>query len=158
LDRDKHVFIKKTADDTINQNRFQPSGFSYTGTVSGCGDQHAFLNQTKKIGMIRNVVMAYDNETAVGCGAFKKYDHETAEIKRMFVFPEHRGKGIAGRVLSTLEQWAAEEGFSGCILETGKKMTDAIRLYQSKNYQLTENYGQYIGVESSVCMKKQLTS
>jgi putative acetyltransferase len=120
------------------------------------GDEHAFFSQYNKIDMIGHVVMAYDDETAVGCGAFKKYDHETAEIKRMFVFPEHRGKGIAGKVLAMLEQWASEEGFSGCILETGKKMTDAIRLYQRKNYLLTENYGQYMGVESSVCMKKHL--
>lgn len=122
------------------------------------GDDHAFFKQYNKIDMIRHVVVAYDEDIAVGCGAFKSYNSETAEIKRMFVQPEHRGKGIAGKVLNALEQWAAEEGFTGCILETGKKMTDAIRLYQRKNYQLTENYGQYIGVESSVCMKKQFNS
>jgi len=78
------------------------------------------------------------------------------EIKRMFVLETERGKGIAVAVLAELEKWAVAEGFETAILETGNKMTAAIRLYEKSGYQRTPNYGQYIGVDSSVCMKKDL--
>ena len=65
-------------------------------------------------------------------------------------------KGIASQVLTSLEQWAHELGFSRCVLETGKKQPEAIALYLKNGYTITPNYGQYIGVENSVCMKKIL--
>ena len=70
--------------------------------------------------------------------------------------PEYRGKGVAEAILNELENWAKEEGYSISILETGHKQLDAIGLYQKLGYQITENFGQYIGVENSVCMKKIL--
>jgi putative acetyltransferase len=119
------------------------------------GDEHSFYAQFNKIDSLKNVVVAYSEDTAVSCGAFKKYD-DTAEVKRMFTLPEHRGKGIAAQVLNELESWAAEEGYISCILETGKKQPEAIRLYEKSGYTLIPNYGQYAGVENSVCMKKPL--
>ena len=90
----------------------------------------------------------------VGCGAFKKYEDGAAEIKRMFVLPEHRGRRVAAGVLKELEDWAAEMDFRECILETGYKQPEAIALYKRSGYEVIENYGQYIGVENSVCMRK----
>ncbi|WP_407524361.1 GNAT family N-acetyltransferase [Lacibacter sp. MH-610] len=55
-----------------------------------------------------------------------------------------------------LEQWAKEEGYSAAVLETGKKQPEAIRLYEKCGYSRIPNYGQYAGVENSVCMKKEL--
>ena len=98
--------------------------------------------------------MVYENEEVVGCGAFKKFDDNTAEIKRMFVHPNHRNKGIAKFVLTELELWANDLGFISFILETSPKLTSAIALYEKTGYQLIPNYGQYIGVENSICMKK----
>lgn len=72
----------------------------------------------------------------------------------MFVKPECRGQGIAQAVLAELESWAGELGFKECVLETGKKQPEAIRLYQKSGYELIPNYGQYAGIENSVCMKK----
>lgn len=100
------------------------------------------------------VLVVYENSEAVGCGAFKKFDTTTAEIKRMFVHPTHRNKGIASLVLNELELWANDLGFSSFILETAPKLTTAIALYEKTGYQLIPNYGQYIGVENSICMKK----
>jgi len=120
------------------------------------GDQAPFFAQYNKIDQIRHVVVAYDGNTAVGCGAFKEYAPSVTEIKRMFVLETQRGKGIAAEVLAELEKWAVEEGFETAILETGNKMTAAIRLYEKSGYEKTPNYGQYIGVDSSVCMKKEL--
>lgn len=120
------------------------------------GSEHSFYAQYNKIDAIKNVVLAYHNGEALGCGAFKKYDGDTAEIKRMYVRPEERGKGIAGEVLKELEKWAPEEGFGSCILETGRKQPEAIRLYEKSGYSIIPNYGQYKEIANSVCMRKSL--
>jgi GNAT superfamily N-acetyltransferase len=120
------------------------------------GAEHGFYAQFNKIDAIKNVVLAYHDEIAVGCGAFKKYDYQTVEIKRMFVRPENRGRGAAVEILKELEAWAGELDYKFAILETGKKQPEAIRLYEKSGYGLIPNYGQYAGVENSVCMKKSL--
>lgn len=120
------------------------------------GDEHAFYDQFNKIQHIRHVVVFFEDDKAVGCGAFKAYDEQQVEIKRMYVLPEFRGKAIGLQVLQELEKWAAELSYSGCILETGKKQPEAIRLYQKAGYHLIKNYGQYEHVENSVCMAKSI--
>lgn len=119
------------------------------------GDEKDFFAQYNQI-YIDNVIVCYEDEIAVGCGAFKEYEPTVAEIKRMFVLPEKRGKGIASTVLKALEIWAKEKGFQHAILETSNQLTNAISLYQKSGYEVIPNYGQYIDVESSVCMKKIL--
>ena len=114
-------------------------------------DFFAFYNNVQ----LDTVLVVYENSDVVGCGAFKKFDENTAEIKRMFVHPNHRNKGIASYILNELELWANELSFSSFILETSPKLTSAIILYEKKGYKLISNYGQYIGVENSVCMKKE---
>lgn len=118
------------------------------------GEEHAFYSQFNKIDKIKNAVVYYANDQPVGCGAFKEYDTTTVEIKRMFVQPEFRGKGIAGTILKELEHWAAEINYSLAILETGKRQPEAIALYQKAGYTIIPNFGQYENVENSVCMKK----
>ena len=121
------------------------------------GEEHDFYAAYNKIDSIAHVVVAYVEDVAVGCGAIKKFDDGTIEIKRMYVRTEQRGKGIAGEVLRELELWAVELGFNEAVLETGKKQPEAIRLYEKSGYKHIPNYGQYQGVENSVCMKKSLT-
>jgi GNAT superfamily N-acetyltransferase len=120
------------------------------------GEEHAFFAQYNKIDAIKFVVVAFENEVAVGCGAIKEYEPNTMEVKRMFVSPDQRGKGIASLVLIELEKWAAELKYKKCILETGIRQPEAISLYKKNNYLLIDNYGQYINVTSSVCFEKEL--
>ena len=120
------------------------------------GDEHAFFAQYNKIDMIRHVVVAYEGETPLGCGAIKEYEAGVMEVKRMYVAPESRGKGIASLVLEELENWARELGSSKCILETGIKQSEAIGLYKKSGYSIISNYGQYAGVAISVCFEKVL--
>jgi putative acetyltransferase len=101
-------------------------------------------------------LLAYLDDTAISCGAIKKYDQKTMEIKRMFTRPENRGKGTAGLILDELENWASELNFEKCILETGKRQAEAISLYTKSGYAITPNYGQYAGIENSVCFRKDL--
>jgi len=120
------------------------------------GKDHGFYAQFNKIDKIKYVVVAYEDAVPVGCGAIKEYASDTMEVKRMYTLPNRRGKGIATDVLRELEQWAAELSYSKCILETGKKQPEAIRLYEKNGYSRVPNYGQYAGIENSVCFKKMI--
>jgi GNAT superfamily N-acetyltransferase len=120
------------------------------------GEDHGFYSQYNKVDKIGHVVVAYLEGKPVGCGAFKEYSNDAVEIKRMYVLPEMRGRGIASQVLAELESWAAELHYNNCVLETGKKQPEAIRLYQKSSYNIIPNYGQYEGIENSVCMKKSI--
>jgi putative acetyltransferase len=120
------------------------------------GEDHAFFAQFNKIDALKHVVVAYHNEKPVGCGAVKEYAANVMEVKRMYVPPEFRGKGIATRVLQELEKWSKELGYEKCILETGEKQPEAIQLYTKNNYKVIPNYGQYADVASSVCFEKEL--
>ena len=120
------------------------------------GDDHAFYSQFNKIDKIKYVVLVYENGIPSGCGAIKEFGNDTMEVKRMFVSPEKRNKGFATLILSELEKWAAELSSAKCILETGKRQPDAIGLYKKNGYKPIANYGQYIGVENSVCFEKEL--
>jgi GNAT superfamily N-acetyltransferase len=120
------------------------------------GDNHAFYSQFNKIDAIKNVLVVYIEQIPVACGAFKPFTAVSVEIKRMFVHPSQRGKGIAQQILSELELWAAELGYTSAVLETGKKQQEAIQLYHKTGYYDIPNYGQYAGVENSICMQKLL--
>lgn len=120
------------------------------------GAEHAFYAQYNKVDAIKYVVVAYSNGKAIGCGAIKHYAPGVSEVKRMYTLPLYRGKGIASKILRELEKWAAELGYRKCMLETGKKQPEAIALYQKNNYTVIPNYGQYAGVENSVCFEKAL--
>jgi len=120
------------------------------------GDDHPFYAQYNKIDNIKYAVVAYVDNVPVGCGAIKEYSDDTMEVKRMFVSNEQRSRGIGGIILKELESWAVELNFSHLILETGKKQPEAIRLYQKNNYSIISNYGQYVGVNNSVCMSKSI--
>ena len=120
------------------------------------GDEHTFYSQFNTLINIKHVVVAYNDYEPAGCGAIKKYASNTMEVKRMYVRPEMRRKGIAAKILTELEKWAAELSCTKCILETGKKQPEAIELYKRNGYTSIPNYGQYIGVENSVCFEKKL--
>lgn len=118
------------------------------------GEEHAFYAQFNKPVGLTGVVVAYREGEAVGCGAFKKYDENSVEIKRMYVRPDRRGLRIAAEVLNELEAWSSELGFSEYVLETGFKQPEAIALYKRSGYEVVPNYGQYVGIDNSVCMRK----
>jgi putative acetyltransferase len=118
------------------------------------GQDHAYYAQFNKIDMIKHAVVAYDGETALACGAIKELEPGAMEVKRMYTKPGARGKGIATLVLRELENWAKEMGYKRSMLETGKRQPEAIELYKKNNYAVIPNYGQYAGVENSVCFEK----
>lgn len=120
------------------------------------GDANDFFVQFNQTDQIKHVILAYENDQAVGCGAMKEYDRESMEIKRMFVPADQRGKGIASTVLKELEAWAKELGYTKCMLDTGNDMLEAVGLYTKSNYKIIPNYGQYANVADSICFEKVL--
>ncbi|WP_461452070.1 GNAT family N-acetyltransferase [Mucilaginibacter sp.] len=121
------------------------------------GEQNAFYAPNNVLDPLDTAVIAYFDEKPVGCGCFKKFNNSSIEIKRMFVDPAMRGKGIASKILNELENWAKEKGYSQTVLETGVKLDDANALYRKQGYKIIPNYGKYAGVETSVCMTKSLS-
>jgi putative acetyltransferase len=113
-------------------------------------------DQWNKVPDLDTVVVVCENNEPVGCGCFKPFDEDSVEIKRMFVAEKKRGTGIAKFILEELESWAKELAYKNTVLETGTKNYEALRFYQREGYTITENYGQYIGMETSICMKKRL--
>lgn len=120
------------------------------------GDDRVFYNQFNKLDKIKHVIVAYEGNMPVGCGAVKEYSDDTIEVKRMFVPLSMRGNGIASLVLTELEKWAQELHYAKCILETGKRQPEAIALYKKNGYEIIPNYGQYENIENSVCFEKIL--
>jgi putative acetyltransferase len=102
-------------------------------------------------------VVAWLDDQPVGCGALRPTDDElTAEIKRMYVRSETRGKGISRMILHRLETLAAEFGFRTVILETGIYQPEAIGLYENSGYQRRACYDRYTDDPLSVYYEKRL--
>lgn len=120
------------------------------------GDDHDFYNQYNNIDVLKHVVMAYKDEIPLACGTFKALDENTVEIKRMFTQINARGNGIASKVLQELEKWSKELSYRTCVLETGKRQTEAVSFYKKMNYSIIPNYGQYENITNSLCFKKEL--
>ncbi len=121
------------------------------------GDEHSFYHQYNHIDKLKWVVVVYDDDTPVGCGSIKEYSPLSVEVKRMYTTPQYRGKGIASMVLEELEDWAIELGYNTSVLETGKRQTEAVEFYKKHGYIITPNYGQYTGMDNSLCFEKKLT-
>ena len=121
-------------------------------------DDQATYDQYNKVPDLNTVVLVFINDQPAASGCFKKHDDHTVEIKRMFVEKRFRGKGLSKVVLAELENWTIESGFKYAILETSVHFKPARTLYENAGYVITPNYDQYIGLEESVCMKKELTT
>ncbi len=120
------------------------------------GIEHDFYNQFNGITSLQYVIVAYEDECPVGCGAIKAFETNAMEIKRMFVQPAFRGRSIASAIITALEMWSAEMKKEKCVLETGIKQPEAIALYQKQGYIQIPNYDQYQGIANSLCFEKIL--
>lgn len=120
------------------------------------GEDHPFYAQFNTLTNINHVIVAYMDNHPVGCGAFRPYDARSVEIKRMFVHPDYRSRGIASMILEALEAWSKVSGAMKCLLETGYNQPEAIALYKKAGYAEIVNYGPYLDVANSVCMQKIL--
>jgi putative acetyltransferase len=93
----------------------------------------------------------------VACGALRRIDSGVAEVKRMYVMPAARGRGLSKAMLAALEQQARQLGFARLVLETGTRQFEALALYRGAGFNSIARFGEYVGSELSVCMAKDLT-
>ena len=105
---------------------------------------------------IHDVIVMYDADKAIGCAGFKWHDAECAEVKRVFIRDEYRGYGLSKRLMDCLENAARCKGFSYLVLESGEPLVAAMALYRAIGYETIPNYGPYVDMPDSVCMKKNL--
>ena len=157
---DEIHFQRTTSDDTDFQALVRLLD-AHLSSINGEDD--AYYAQFNGIQHLRHVVLAYLGAMPVACGAFKEFSDTTkdipprsVEIKRMYTREEARGKGIAKGILNHLEEWAREENFTCAVLETSRLLPSAMRLYAESGFTPIPNYGQYVGMEMSVCFKKML--
>ena len=101
-------------------------------------------------------MVAYQDGKAAGCGAWKKKDDQTAEIKRIFVSKDFRRQGVASALIGALEQDAAAHGYTRAILETARTTDDSAALYHKLGYQEIAYYGSPAGAENCRCFEKAL--
>ena len=148
------IHIKRTNSKDIDFKSLVEELDAYLKVVDG--DEHAFYNQYNNIDVLTHIVIIYSNQSPVACGAFKVFDENCVEIKRMYTQPDYRGKSFATKVLKALESWAKELNYEACILETGKRQTEAIQFYKKNNYTTIQNFGQYKNADNSICFKKQI--
>ncbi len=103
------------------------------------------------------VIIAYEENQPVGCGALRKYSEESIEVKRVFVREAFRKKGVAAGILERLITRAREQGYENIILETGEFLPASVRLYTRSGFEKIQNYGAYVNMEESLCMGLSLT-
>ena len=92
----------------------------------------------------------------VGCGGLRQLDEGAAELKRMYVMPEWRGKGISVAVLEALEDYAVKQGWRTLRLETGPRQPEAVRFYERSGYVRIPNFGHYAADPTSMCFEQVL--
>ena len=101
-------------------------------------------------------LVARDSGRAVGCGAIRLNDARTAEVKRMYVEPKQRGKGVGKAILASLEAAAQKIGARRLVLETGSHSPDALALYRGAGFTEIDCWGEYATSPTSVCLEKKL--
>jgi putative acetyltransferase len=92
----------------------------------------------------------------IGCGAVRRIDPRTGELKRMYVRPEERGRGVGRALLGALEAQARALGLTRLVLETGIRQTEAIALYQRCGFKNIRPFAEYVSSPLSICMAKDL--
>jgi GNAT superfamily N-acetyltransferase len=156
VDENAAIQVQRTTSDHPDFIALARELSAYLAVINGEND--SFYTQFSKLDTIPFVVVLSLNGVPVACGAFRPYAERTVEIKRMFVSPDHRGKGLAKRILSELETWALEESFEQAVLETSRRMTPAVSLYLRSGYVEIPNYPPYEDVTDSICLQKLLAS
>lgn len=127
----------------------------YSQVVGGVQNRKGFVPYNV-ITDIKDVLIAYEDGAAIGCASFKEYSETEAEIKRVWVKPESRGKHLATELMRRIEQHAKDKGYGRVILQTRELMKDAVGLYEKLGYEKIDNYPPYDKLEGAVCFAKKL--
>ena len=145
-------FIRTSSSDPVFQQLVQALNAEL---ASRDGADHPLAQYNPTTNLL-GVLLAYQNGTAVACGAIGEYDDDAVEIKRMYVTPTARGQKIGALLLTHLEGWAQELGYCRYLLFMGFRQPEAMRLYQNNGYRIIPPYGKLREIEDCICMEKEL--
>jgi putative acetyltransferase len=126
----------------------------YLATINGSAND--FFVPLNTVQILDNCVVAYINDEAVGCGALKKIDNNTFELKRFYVKEPYRRLGIASKILDYLESFTQQNNGQYIRLETSKRMLNAVNFYHVHGFEIIPNFEPYVGIDDSVCFEKVL--
>jgi GNAT superfamily N-acetyltransferase len=127
------------------------------GVYSEPGATHFHLDPEEVSDGRGAFLVAYREGAPVGCGALRLLDAETAELKRMYVSPAMRGKGLGRRLVAALEAEARALGVRRLVLETGIRQAAALALYRGTGFRPIPLFGEYcLSPDTSVCLGKEL--
>lgn len=124
--------------------------------LAGKKIQRSQYDQYNQRDSIHDVIVVYHNGEPVACGAFKMFDEDHAELKRIYNDAAHRNLGLGAELIRRLEAKAKMKGYQWCILETGRPLEAACHVYEKAGYQVIPNYGPYVDMPASICMKKKI--
>lgn len=126
----------------------------YLNNIIGEEKQKNQYNRYNTLEDIHDVILIEDKSDIVACGGFKRYDEFTAEVKRVYVKETARRHGLGKAVMDEIEKVALKKGYKNLILETGKALKGAEKMYIKLGFEVINNFGPYIDNEESICMKK----
>lgn len=129
---------------------------AFLNTLAGGEENRAAYVPCNQVADVHDVLIVYVGHLPVGCAALRPYDAGRTEVKRVFVSPAYRGRGIGKALMERLEQRAKILGYTALILESGEPLAAAMALYRSLGYRVIPNYGPYRNMPDSVCMEKKL--
>lgn len=101
-------------------------------------------------------IAAWNEHELLGIASFRRISKTYVEIKRLYVPHQHRGMGLAIKLMDVLEKKALQEGYPEARLETGIHQNEALRLYEKLGYEKTGPFGSYREDPLSVFMRKKL--
>ncbi|AVK50312.1 hypothetical protein AXY43_21195 [Clostridium sp. MF28] len=146
-----NYIVKRTTSEDVDfeflEKQLDEELFEIYGEMQNNYSSHNTVRDLKTI-------IIYDDKKTIGCGCLKFLDYDLAEVKRVYVSLEDRGRGVAKIIVKEIEKLAIENNIKNIILQTGSRQKAAVSLYESMGYRLTENYGPYINDSNSICMKK----
>jgi len=102
-------------------------------------------------------IAARQNHALLGIASFRRTSDSYVEIKRLYVPHQHRGKGLAMKLMAALEKKALREGYSEARLETGFRQNEALKLYHKLGYKKGDPFGSYCEDPLSIFMQKKLS-
>lgn len=118
--------------------------------------QRSKYEKHNQLDQINEAIVVYEHDNVVGAGSIRQYDEKTVELKRIYVAPAFRGRGIGTKLVSLLVEWGRELGYRRMLLETGKTLTESIALYSKLGFERIPNYGPYEHMTESICMAKNI--
>ncbi len=151
------TIAKAQLDDEVSRALIGALNTELSAIYPEAGANHFHLGRDQVLAGRGAFLVAWEGAAAVGCGALRLIDEETGELKRMYVAPEARGRGIGRRLVAALEREARGLGVRRLVLETGTRQAAALALYRALGFQPIPLYGEYLqSPQTSICLGKDL--